>query len=229
MKTQPRRGNNSRGGRLNQGRDSQDNYVAPLRTTQLGFPDRMATTLSFFSAPSFAPVVGASAYAYRYAPSNAFDVDPLLGGVTMPGFDEFANVYASYRVLGSRIKVKCTGIGTAGATIMVLPLNADPGAVVSAATIISWRGQPYCKSKLAGATGSPAIEINNEMTTAKIYASDMVLSDDNFAALVTTAPVNNWYWAVGLYQNFVFATQPVVTDVQILVDVQFYDRKYLVT
>lgn len=218
-----------RGRRIDQGRDSQNNYVAPLRTTQLGFPDRMATTLSFFSAPSFAPIVGASAYSYRFQPSSAFDVEPLIGGLTMPGFDEFAAVYASYRVLGSRIRVKMSGIGVTPVTVIVLPLNADPTATPTTATIISWRGQPYAISKLTGSAGSPSIEIEHSMTTAKMFGSDMVLSDDNFAALVTASPVNNWYWAVGIYQNFVFVAQPVVSDIQILVDVQFYDRKYLVT
>jgi hypothetical protein len=189
----------------------------------------MATTLSFFAAPSFAPIVGASSYSYRYQPTGAQDVDPALGGITMPGFDEFALVYASYRVLGSRIKCKLSGISTTPVTVIVVPLNADPGATPTVATIISWRGQPYAISKLTGSAGSPAIEIENSMTTAKMFGSNMVLSDDNFAALVSTVPVNNWFWAIGIYQNFVFAAQPVVSDIQILVDVQFYDRKYLAT
>jgi len=224
------RNNKRRGGkRINQGSNTQNNYVAPLRTTLLGFPDRMATTLSFFSAPSFAPIIGVSAYSYRYQPSAAQDVEPLLGGITMPGFDEFAQVYSSYRVLGSRIKCKVSGIGVTPVTVIVLPLNADPGATPTAAQIISWRGQPYAMSKLTGSAGSPAIEIENSMTTAKIFGSNMVESDDNFAALVSTVPVNNWFWAIGIYQNFVFVAQPVVSDIQVLVDVQFYDRKYLIT
>jgi hypothetical protein len=189
----------------------------------------MSTTLSFFAAPSFAPIVGSSAYAYRWQPSAAFDVEPLIGGITMPGFDEFALVYASYRVLRSKIIVKVSGIGVTPVTVIVLPLNADPTATPSAATIISWRGQPYCKSKLCGSAGSPAVTITSTMTTAKMFGSNMVLTDDAFAALVSTIPTNNWFWAVGIYQNFVFTAQPVVSDIQILVDVEFYDRKYLVT
>jgi len=224
----PRR-NRRRGERIDQGRNAQTNYIAPLRTTQLGFPDRMATTLSFFAAPSFAPIVGGSSYSYRYQPSGAQDVDPALGGITMPGFDEFSTVYASYRVLGSRIKVKISSVFTAPVTVVVLPLNADPGATTTTATVIAWRGQPYCVSRLTGTAGSPCIEIDNSMTTAKIFGTDMVLSDDNFAALVTTVPVNNWFWAIGIYQNFIFSAQPIAADIQILVDVQFYDRKYLAT
>jgi hypothetical protein len=222
-----RKGKNAAG--QNRGMNTQNSYVAPLRTTQLGFPDRMETTLSFFSAPSFAPITGASAFAFRYTPSSAFDVEPLLGGITMPGFDEFAAVYASYRVLSSRIVVKMAGLSTSPVTLIVLPLNLDPGAAPTVGTIISWRGQPYAKSKLVGSQGSPAVTIVHEMTTAKMFGSNMVLADDNFAALVTASPANNWYWAVAIYQNVVFASNPVIADVQVLVNVQFYDRKYLVT
>jgi hypothetical protein len=189
----------------------------------------MFTTLSFFAAPSYAPIVGASAYSYRWQPTAAFDVEPLLGGITMPGYDEFAAVYGSYRVRGSRIIVKMTGIGALGATIIVVPLNADPGATPTAATMIAWRSNPYAKSAMVGNSGSHPSTIKHSMTTAKLFGSNMVETDDSFASLVSTIPTNNWWWAVALYQNFVYAAQPVLSDIQILCDIEFYDRKFLIT
>lgn len=210
-----------------EGWGSQTNWVNRSRP-MVGFPDRMITTLKFFSAPIPA-LVGLSSAAFRYTPTNAFDVEPLLGGITMPGFDEFAAVYASYRVLASRITVKVVGASISPLTVIVLPLNADPGASPAVATIIAWRSSPYAKAMMVGTGGSPAVTIQNSMTTAKIYGSNSVTLDDSFASLVTTGPINNWYWAIGFYQNVVFAANPVYTDIQIEVDVQFYDRKFLQT
>jgi len=56
----------------------------------------------------------------------------------------------------------------------------------------------------------------------------MVYMDDNFQALVTTNPVNNWYWALGFISSVLPGTAYGVDYlVDIEMGVEFFSRKTL--
>jgi hypothetical protein len=170
------------------------------------------------------------AVSIRLRPSAAFDIDPLLGGTSMPGFTELAALYATYRVTWSRIRVKFTpGSNTTTPVLVCLvPLNVDLGSTPSATTLVSLPDQTYAKSAVLGLPGSPTIELSSEMTTDKIYGSPMVFVDDNFASLVTTVPTNNWFWNIsGLTSVILGAAQTYYIEFVVEVGVEFYDRKQL--
>lgn len=186
-------------------------------------PDRFHTHLKYYK--SIVPVFVGNTVAARFQPSAAFDIDPLLGGTFPPGFAELSTLYASYRVRRSVITVDVAAGNATPFRTIVVPLNADPGAAPAGGTIIAWDQNPYARSMLVSAAGSPTVRINNAITTEKIFGSNMVHTDDNFAALVTTIPVNNWYWAVGFYTAFATVAAGPMTDVNIVIDIEFYDRK----
>jgi hypothetical protein len=198
------------------------------RRIGLILPDRYRTGLRYWKSVSTSLAVANSA-AFRFSPSNAFDVDPLFGGTNMSGFVELATLYSTYRVIASHIKCETVNpSSTQPVMTYVAPLNVDPGAAPSAAFILSLKEQPYAVSKTATLAGGPICTLDNVMSTERIFGSKSALFDDNFAAPVTGGPTNNWYWVVGLYAFNVIAPA-VFTNITIEVDVEFFNRKDLLS
>lgn len=203
----------------------QTTYVNPNRNIR-SFPDRMITTLRFWEQNT--PAWTAESFKFFiYRGTSVYDPRLAAGGLSADGFDQFALIYNTYRVLRSRVivKVASTSTGAVPMTLIVVPLNVDPGSP-SGATIISWANQSYAKMKLAGITVPSTI--TSSMNTARIYGSEAVNTDDNFSSLVSTNPANNWFWCIAIYANAaITATIPYLVDVMVEYDVQFYDRAVL--
>lgn len=192
------------------------------------FPDRMITTLQFFeSSPINTGGIGFASTRYvATGPLKPSFVSPLPA----TGFTEFAAVYATYRVLRSRIVLQVTPQNPQAlpVNVVIFPGNADPTASVPGATIVSWFTQPYSIKGLCGGFGAPPLTLKHSMTTAKMYGSEAVNTDDNFGALTTLLPVNNWFWGIGLYTlNVPDELALYAVSVYIEHDVQFYDRRRL--
>jgi len=211
-------------------RGGQTTLVVIPRTFSQGMPDRLRTTLTAYVelAPSWAAT---SAVTHRYRATGCNGWDIVGGAGRPPYFAELAAIYASYRVTQSTCKVVASA-GAAGVfpvTITVVPLNADPGATPIAQAALA-RELPYARFKTLGSYGSRSVTVSNTMTTAKLYGSNMVLSDDAFASLTSSDPTNLWYWAIIFYQNITAtATTPFYYSIQLWFDIEFYDRKFVIT
>jgi len=195
----------------------------PRSPTGLILPDRYRTTLRYWKSVSFnlAAVTQASV---RFAPSNAFDIDPVIASTAMSGFDELAGLYQRYRVLSSTIEVETINPSTLYPVLtFVTPVNNDPGASPSATILQSMRENAYSVSKTCGLAGGPITLVANKMSTEKIFGSKMSLFDDAFQSLVTTSPTNNWWWVIVAYSPQ-FITNSVQSIITIEVDVEFFDR-----
>jgi hypothetical protein len=213
------------------GVEAQQNQLVRVPRDSFIMPDRLYTKLVFSGSGVLTIPALSFTVAARYRPSSAFDVDPLLGGTIMPGFTELTAIYGAYRVTSSRITVEFVNESTtASCTACVLPLNADPGASPSSATVQSWPGNPYSKYKILPLAGGPSLDLTNEMSTEKIFGSKMVYFDDSFTAAVTTNPVNNWFWAIGLSTNPAAVANINVSNLlKIEIGLEFFDRKALTT
>jgi len=193
-------------------------------------PDKMYSRLKYSGVQQITVAIGAAATAVRWRPSSVFDVDPLLGGTTIPGFTELAGLYGSYRTTRSNIKLEVAPQDTSRvASVVLVPLNVDPGSGPSSATQSSWTMNPYAIYEIFGTAGSPNICIKNSMSTEKIFGSKMVYFDDAFSSLVTTSPTNNWFWAVSIITGFTVATTNYITTIllDLEIDVEFFNRKSL--
>lgn len=189
-------------------------------------PDRYRTKLRYLTNVSF-NLAAVNNAAFRWRPTSAFDVDPLVGGTSMSGFTELAAIYSTYRVLSSSFEAQlCNASAVNYVLFAVAPVNADPGATPSAGYIVTIPEQPYSKHAVQATQGAPSRILRNYQSTEKQYGSKAVLFDDNFSSLVTTSPVNNWFWVFSASIMTVAAVS-VSAFVTILVDVEFYDRIYL--
>jgi len=163
----------------------------------------------------------------RFRPTGLFDVDPLVGGSNLAGFLELAALYSHYRVLSSKIDIRCSNASTSDFVIFRLgPLNADPGVTPSAAFFLALSEQPYVKTGVCSMIGAPPLNMVNTMSTEKIFGSRSSLFDDNFEALTTAVPNNNWYWIVAASALRTIA-QNVDVFMTITCDTEFYGRTYL--
>jgi hypothetical protein len=196
------------------------------RQVGLILPDRYFTRLRYWTNASTnlsaTPIQG-----LRMTPTNAYDVNPALGSTSMAGFAELAALYGQYRVTCSRIKIQLVNPSTSiPIEAIIIPLNYDPGASPSTATVVAWKENPYSKSKMTPLVGGPATTLICDMSTEKINGSKMVYFDDSFAALVTTGPVNNWFWGIGFAAPAVIATL-VYFDLTVDLGIEFFGRRPL--
>jgi len=189
-------------------------------------PDRVMVKLTYWGIKNFVIGIGTATAAYRWRPSAPFDVDPLVGGTSTPGFNEWAALYGSYRAVSSRFRAKFSNPSVDQAcALVILPLNNDPGASPTAAVINTWVGNSYAKHVTCALAGGPISGMTNNMSTEKIYGSKMVYFDDNFSSPVNAVPNNNWFWAVGIiYQTGVTKALSPALDTEITMYVEFFSR-----
>lgn len=207
---------------------SPNTLVKIPKTVDFLFPDRQLIRLTY-NGFGLLTITTPNTYASkRYRPSGVYDVDPLLASTTVIGFNELAAIYANYRVVASKLNVKVSCSTDQPATLVALPLNADPGGSPSLAVVNSWYNNAYSKTDLIGAKGSPKAVVSCEMSSNKIFGSMMTAFDRDFQSAVGTVPVNNWYWAIGI----VSGVAPPVTASYFLqetmtIDVEFFTRNRL--
>jgi len=185
-------------------------------------PDQFKTKLRFWKA--FAMNLSASTVGgVRFQPSAAFNPDPLTADVPK-GFAQFAAFYGSYRVHSSTCKVEVVNPSSVTPVqVCLLPVNLDPGASPTAPVVVGSIEQPYAKRRMSSLVGGPLTTITSEMSTERIFGSSMVRTDDNFASLTNTIPVNNWFWFITFYSLAVIPGG-IVAHAFIDMDITFYDR-----
>jgi hypothetical protein len=201
----------------------------PKTVTQI-MPDRMVTRLTYRGFTNFTIPAASQHVARRWIPTAAYDIDPLIGSTTTVGFTEMTALYNSYRVY--RSKLLCRFANQTASTAVqgvILPLNQDPTSTPTLGTVQAWLNNPYSIVKLVPPPGGNVVSMSRNMTTEKIYGSKMVYYDDNFAANVNTVPANNWYWGVAIINPITAGSNIVVTvEIDISIDIEFYNRKFLV-
>jgi hypothetical protein len=207
-------------------REKEEVFVLKWNPNDRIIADSTRTTLRFWLSLAVTANSSTPAPAYRFKPTAAYDVDPNVASTATPGFSEMAAFYLSYRVKGSRIKVQVVNQSSTAGELIVVPLNLDPGAAILPNTVISWKSNPYSKFNMISTAGGPVTTVSQQMTTRKIYGNKMTDYDDNFSSPTSSTPVNNWFWAIGVY-TMATTTSTFLLDLCIDMDVEFFDRRYL--
>jgi hypothetical protein len=210
------------------------NVIAPRYVTSL--QHAFTGTLSTSNTYEFG-VSGNSAY----KPSNVVTVSPCgnfigagtgalypnttaLGSLQPNGFGVLAyNLYGSYRVRASSIKVTAT-CATVPIRVTVVPVSTY--AYLSSTDGQAAQSQPYSKTKLVlpNGTGRDAT-IYHKMDTPTIYgiSETQMKADEKFAALVSTSPVQAWTWITYIDNCFNNSNCSVTCEVQVNYEVEFWD------
>jgi hypothetical protein len=206
---------------------SADVRLLPKR--QLIVPDSKFVNLRYtdFSAETIAAT--GQVFNRRFRPSSAYDVDPLLGNTSMPGFTEWASFYQNYVVTVSKCTVKLTpGGSSVPELIILLPTTLDLGSSPTVATVTSLTDQSYASSKMISTPGAPGITLESTMSSEKIFGSNRIYFDDQYQSLVTTSPSLNWYWNIsGLSTSPVSSASTIYMETVMDIGVVFFNRKNL--
>lgn len=188
-------------------------------------PDQFRTKLRFDKIVSVSMATGAPGV-LAFIPTAAFDVDPVIGSPTMAGFNQFAEFYNQYRVLASSIRVEFSNSSnTIPVSLYVMPTTLNPGSM-TAADILSMRGNPFCKWKNVALLGGGSTTVTNQMSSRRMVGSDAVLFEQGYASPVTTSPLDNWYWAIAWESPAAIASAQYL-NIEIIVDLIFYDRAFV--
>jgi len=165
-------------------------------------PDRLYVKLVYRQSVAFSTSGTLQDNVFRG--NSLFDPDATGAGGQPMGFDQWANFYASYTVLGSKIEVTCMQNGAAGA------YNARFGATPTNFSSAFGTGDyevaeelPYSKIGQVhmGSAGVGQGRITNYMSTNKLIGvvRPAVQIEDAYGALVSANPTNTWYWHVWGY------------------------------
>jgi len=206
----------------------EDKIVTFTRTI---VPDSVRVRLVWYDNNTMYNNAGGIYVAKRFQPSSAYDLDPLLGGTAVPGFNEWAAFYKKYRVISSKSIITAANYdATTVVQVIMVPLHVDPGATPTLATITSWLSQPFVKKMiLSKAGGMDRGTVSLPLSHRDFVGSDTFLYDDSYCAVVTTNPTNNIFLAVGMYVvgGVATFTTGVAANLTISIMCEFYERQEL--
>jgi hypothetical protein len=181
--------------------------------------------MQYWKAISFSNTSPVPVY---FKPSDAFDIDPVLGSTALPGFAEFAGFYDRYRVVGAKIQVEAI-TDSLGAPVMLTFMASN--RILSAVSItdfVHWRGNPLGKSKTLPSRSGPVTAIERHYSTEEVYGSKEVYYESEFSGPTTGSPVNNWYLYIVNYQFPAASATTTYVNITIEPEVEFFERKVLV-
>ncbi len=161
-------------------------------------PPRYSTTLRFNKA-SFHLNAVAQYSNIRFEPTYAYDIDPTVGSTAMPGFTEYMGLYRHYRVRSVVARLSVANKELFPSLIWMTAVNFDPGA--DTANYQNYLSSRETVKKYVGpASGMNQCTLVRRWTTDAFAGSSTRLRiQDDYSGSGTTAPVNNWWIAIGAY------------------------------
>lgn len=195
-------------------------------------PPAFVTNLVFQST-AHSPLnnAGLTYASVRFRPTSAYDVDPSLGGTSMPGFNELAGLYGKYRVLRWRTEVTAVNLELDNAmNFIVFHSNFDLGNNYS--QVQSQFGNSFSKYKfLSPKGGADRATIRTPWMSARsLVGTDSVYFDDDYSANVNASPINNSYVNIGIWTgNSVNLALGVNVQIVITAEIRFSETLHNVT
>jgi hypothetical protein len=142
----------------------------------------------------------ASTCGIRFYANGAYDVDPVLGSTTMPGFTTFigtsstTGLYNYYRVIRTSYDLTICNNEAFPVRVYTGYTNTDPGTTGN----LQLPGNPMFKSALISAKGgNDRVRFRDTKNIATILGSSGVETEDNFRGTYTANPVDLVYLFVG--------------------------------
>lgn len=175
---------NRRNMMINNGRKHGD-IIAPIYISPLSYTDN---GVSFVGLPLISQI---------YRGNSLFDPDQSGSGHQPLGFDQIKALYSKYRVYGSAIEIRATP-DNSDVDIQNIVICVFPSTGTTLVTdITTAMEQPYSKTVFRNLySGNPVLK--HYMSTATVLGvrKETVQISEQYAALSTTSPVDQWYWHV---------------------------------
>ncbi len=211
-------------------RDGSYQIIVPRRFRIV--PPSMITNLVFQST-AHNPLnnAGLTYASVRFRPTSAYDVDPTLGGTSMPGYNELSGLYGKYRVLRWRTEVVASNLELDNQLFLVVfHSNFDLGNNYSQVQSQFGNSFSYYKA-MSPKGGLDRAKIRTPWISARaLVGSDSVYLDDDYAANTNASPTNNSYVNIAIWTgNGVNLAQGANIMVVITAEVRFSETLHNVT
>lgn len=161
----------------------------------------------------------------RYTPNGAYDVDPVLGSTSTPGFVEWTGLYNYYRVVKVQYELDVANNESIPVRAYTGFTNSDPGTVGSSFL----PGNPLYKSKLLAAKGGIDVHrFRDGKTVSTVVGTTGVETEDNFRGTATTNPTDLIYLEIaGNTVSGAFLGAGITVSGVVRMFIRFYDPKIL--
>lgn len=185
-------------------------------------PDELDVKLMFRKTDRINNGLGGSV-SKSFHTNSAYDVDPALGSTETLGFDEYAQLYSYYRVIG--YSYECTVINPTDYPILFSALNTNTDASLTGTHYGLYATNPHCKSKMVSTIGS----VNNftfrgRHTIAQVVGTQASETADSFRSLTSASPSDlTWFTIAG--ESIGGADITFVYDFKLIMHVRFYGRE----
>jgi len=138
--------------------------------------------------------------AKRWTPNAAYDVDPVLGSTSTPGFAEYAALYTYYRVEKFKTHVTFSNLDNLSISLYSVVSNTDPGTAGT-----NYNG--YAQSAFGRTfelapfySGRGTVTLNQTVPIPQLLGMNMAQAD-SFRSVTTSIPTDLVYWGFGIYSN----------------------------
>jgi len=192
-----------------------------LTTPSLVVPQEMVVKLAY---PVNTIVSGAvTDKSQRWTVNAAYDVDPVLGSTSTPGFAEWAAFYKFYRVIAYTADVQFGNLDAGPRAVYIINANDDPGT--SASGFIDRPSNEFNEVHYAGHVYCDRHRVTRHYQCSKIAGTGAVETDDSYAALASTVPNNKIYFGVGVHSlDGTNLANGVSFIIYLTMTIRFYER-----
>lgn len=198
----------------------------------------MFVKLRYTDIWSFTLATGSAGTNYAYHGNSVYDPYVPIGGHQPYAYDVWLQLYARYRVYGSKITVQVfpqRGVNsdietnTNGLNVYVVPVTDN---TVVALNSISEMPRCRYRNALSVYPNRPA-RVKHYASTAQIWgvSKQTVRTNAEFSASTTANPASTWYWWLVVTRpdntNGGASPMPINFQVRLTYYVCFYDRIWL--
>lgn len=211
----------ARGGRRPQMGMGRPRYNLSTRAT--GQPDSITVNLKYPFDTILYSLASQNA-AVRWNANGAYDVDPILGSTSMPGFTFYTNGYSYYRVISYTLDVWVANMEAVPVSVYCVSMNTDPGTtgINYQAYSANSRNQMFL---LSDSTAQPALNIVHHMRVQDLFGSRQVMTDNQFQGSGSSNPADLVYVGIGAHIAVGNLTNGIFIQGELKMRIRFYDKK----
>lgn len=162
--------------------------------------------------------------------TEAYDVDPALGSTAMPGFAEWATIYARYRPLAMGYKFSV-------ANQEAFPLTVIHGfsnsSIASGSVAITYAGNPFMQSTMVGpATGKGISVLQGMKTIQQLAGTKQALFDDLYTGSTSSATLSSTgtkYCYCAVIAPQALTALGLLVTVEVKLKLRFFLRNWLLS
>lgn len=191
----------------------------------VGIPDSIRTILRITGTIAPATTLG-NLYSYQFRGNSCYDPDYTGTGAQPTYFDNYMNMYNSYVVLSSKLRLEVINVTSNNNPVLV---GAYPAYNTSLGTTALDCASMRYASALSSVNSGNAVKstLSLSMSTAQQFGipEEAVITDDLYSGTGTSSPAaaQTWYWTVFAQAEAGTSTLSGVIRWTIDYDVKFFD------